>query len=121
MNADVIRYSDAHLERCGDEYIAFELGKRGVSFEQFLAKPEHYLRMDEPHGRLPLLPAQQRVVARLWAAWDREAILERIGLSFRKSGVVVKDGAQFQPLHKHHTGPKHSPHRTRPRLNLVGG
>lgn len=84
-------YRDEYLEHYADRYVALYLKGHGVTLEQYLADPSRYDRLaDEP---LPLLPAQQRVQARL----DAEAYR----LAAEVDHLPQRNGAVIEPLHHH--------------------
>lgn len=67
-------YSDAHLEHYADRFIGLRLARHGVNLEQYLANPRRYEK-DEALKEEPLLPAQERAIARLW--WEQDTGLAR--------------------------------------------
>lgn len=61
-------YTDAYLEYYADRYVALYLKGHGITLVQYLAAPDRYEHL--AFAPLPLLPAQNNVVLRLWHAWD---------------------------------------------------
>ncbi|WKD29569.1 hypothetical protein NDQ72_06395 [Halomonas sp. KG2] len=61
-------YTDAYLEYYADRYVALYLKGHGITLQQYLAAPDRYEHL--AFAPLPLLPAQNNVVLRLWHAWD---------------------------------------------------
>lgn len=105
-------YCPHYIDHFGDRFIALDLRRYGLTFEQYLDDPQRTERVYLHAEPRPLLAAQREVQARLDADAARaemhqaEAELED-RLEAELSHLPRRNGACVEPLH-HHRLPKRS-------------
>lgn len=94
----ITTYTDEYLEHFGARYVEQRLKAHGVTFLQYLARPQAYEQLAmEPE---PLLPRQQRVAALITDAEAQAARVEKpVDHLPRRNGRII------EPLH-HHAHPR---------------
>lgn len=105
-------FSDEHIERCAERFIADRLHLHGVTFAQYVAMPERYEALAlEPW---PLLPQQAAVRERLIAEEAQHAATEAVTAEAERGAEDCprRNGALVEAL-AHHRYPR------RPRRQLL--